>query len=148
MGHDTCSVRRFGPGDVLRVAQLAGQLGYPSTPDEVVHRLRAMEHSRERAVFVAERASDQIVGWIGIGLFRCAELDSFAEISGFVVDEHSRSCGIGGQLLTAAEQWARSMGSSVLCVSSNAVRERAHRFYQNHGFEQVKIQKVFRKTLG
>lgn len=142
-----CSVRPFTARDLPRMAQLAGQLGYPSKVEEVAIRLRDMQDSGEHAVFVAEIDEDQIVGWIGTSLFRSVELDGFAEISGIVVDENSRSCGVGTRLLDAAEEWARNVGSRVLCVSSNVVRTRAHRFYVNHGYEQFKVQNVFRKTL-
>lgn len=145
--NETYSVRPFGASDVPRIALLAGQLGYPSEPADIVKRVRAMQHPRESAVFVAALPGGHVVGWVGLSLFRCVELDGFAEISGLVVDERRRSCGVGALLLTAAERWARSMGSAVLCVRSNAVRERAHRFYQINGYEQIKIQKVFRKTL-
>lgn len=143
-----CSVRPFVPGDSQRVAQLAAQLGYPSDTAEIAHRVRDMQNGSEYAVYVAETGTGHIVGWVGISLFRCVELDGFAEIRGLVVDEHRRSRGVGALLLNAAEHWARSRGFNVLCVSSNAVRERAHHFYQRHGYEQIKVQKVFRKTLG
>jgi GNAT superfamily N-acetyltransferase len=141
------AVRPPAPGDFERMAQLAAQLGYPCRPEDVANRLREMRDSRQHAVFVAQRDDGQIVGWIGTHIFRSVVLDAIAEISGLVVDEDSRSRGVGRRLLDAAEEWARSVGNTALWVRSNAVRGRAHRFYRSNGYEQIKIQKVFRKIL-
>jgi GNAT superfamily N-acetyltransferase len=142
-----CSIRPCVDSDVERVAHLAGQLGYRSTPEEVGQRVREMQRGRDQAVFVAETADGQVAGWIGTHIFRSVELDAFAEISGLVVDETHRSRGVGARLVGAAEQWARSVGARALCVRCNIVRERAHRFYVANGYEQIKIQKIFRKPL-
>jgi GNAT superfamily N-acetyltransferase len=58
-----------------------------------------------------------------------------------------RSRGIGKILLSAAEDWARSIGFDVISVHSNVTRDRAHRFYLEHGYAHVKTQKEFHKSL-
>ncbi len=142
-----CLVRPPRPYDFERMAELAQQLGYLCSAEQIRARLAQMQNSQQNAVFVAQAADGKIVGWIGAQVFRCVELDPFAEITGLVVDEQSRSCGIGKLLVAAAEQWARSVGSRVLCVRCNVVRERAQRFYTANGFEEIKVQKIFRKPL-
>jgi GNAT superfamily N-acetyltransferase len=125
----TCAVRPAQPCDCEAMADLARQLGYECTGEEVRKRLRDMQNSNQYAVFVAELPGRQIAGWIGAFLFRSIETGSCVEINGLVVDESIRSRGIGKILLSAAEEWARSISFDVISVHSNVTRDRAHRFY-------------------
>lgn len=143
----TIKIRVPEPRDYPRMAELAGQLGYKSGGEEIGLRLAGMQNSPDHAVFVAETPGGDIAGWIGVFLFRCVEADVRAEISGLVVDEHVRSLGVGRRLLGRAEEWAREKGCSAAGVRSNVVRDRAHAFYEQRGYEHVKTQKSFRKWL-
>jgi len=143
----TCAVRPAQPYDCEAMADLAGQLGYECTAEEVRKRLRDMQDSNQYTVLVAEFPECEIAGWIGAYLFRSIETGSCVEINGLVVDESIRSRGIGRILLGAAEEWARNIGFDVISVHSNVTRDRAHRFYTKNGYEQVKTQKEFRKRL-
>lgn len=129
------------------MADLAGQLGYPSTADEIRMRLAEMHGSNHYAVYVAQLSGGQIAGWIGVYIFRAVELDSRAEISGLIVDQQVRSRGIGKVLLDAAEDWARRQGCRAISVLSNATRDRAHSFYRRNGYERIKTQASLRKPL-
>ncbi|HTU35430.1 MAG TPA: GNAT family N-acetyltransferase [Candidatus Acidoferrum sp.] len=133
--------------DYARMAELAGQLTYKSSAEEIERRLAGMQDSADHAVFVAETGDGEIVGWIGVFAYRCVEADARAEISGLVVDEHSRSLGIGRRLLERAEQWTREEGYATVGVRSNVIRDRAHAFYERLGYEHVKTQKAFRKRF-
>ena len=142
-----CSVRRPEAGDYEKMADLATQLHYPSTMKQIEMRLEAMANSSQYAVYVAELPGGQIAGWIGLYVFRSVEQDSCAGISGLVVDQESRSLGIGKTLLDAAVSWARSQGCDAISVHSNVIRERAHQFYVRNGYKHVKTQKYLVKTL-
>jgi GNAT superfamily N-acetyltransferase len=144
---DACTVRRPRSGDYEAMAELAGQLGYPSTGPDVRRRLGEMRDSRQYAVYVAELANGRIAGWIGVYVFRAVELNGFVEISGLVVDERIRSRGIGKMLLDAAEGWARERGYEGISVRSNTKRERAHAFYRRNGFQGDKTQASLYKTF-
>jgi GNAT superfamily N-acetyltransferase len=141
------AVRLAQPRDSDRIAELAGQLGYSCTEEEVRKRLGQMQDANHYAVFVAELPTSQIAGWIGLYIFRAVELETVAEISGLIVDEDIRSCGIGKMLLDAADEWARRVGCHVISVRSNVKRDRAHQFYTYNGYEHVKTQKELRKKL-
>ena len=143
----TCLVRPAQPCDSNAMAGLAVQLGYACTREEVYKRLSQMQDRDHYAVFVAELSGGQIAGWIGAYLFQSVETDSCVEISGLVVDQNLRSRGIGKMLIDAAEQWARRVRCHVISVRSNITRDRAHRFYTINGYEHVKTQKEFRKSL-
>lgn len=133
--------------DYARLAELAAQLSYPSTPEEIARRLDGLKGSPDHAVFVAELADGTIAGWIGVFVYRTLEAAARAEISGLVVDERFRSQRIGEGLLLRSEQWARERGCATIGLRSNVIRERAHAFYQRHGYQHVKTQKSFRKQL-
>ena len=139
-------IREARPRDYARIAELAGQLGYPSSADEIAKRLDGMQHSNEHAVFVAQVGSD-LAGWLAVFVYRVVEADARAEISGFVVDERYRSQRIGMHLLARAERWARERGCREIGLRSNVIRDRAHAFYERHGYRHVKTQKSFRKDL-
>jgi GNAT superfamily N-acetyltransferase len=129
------------------MADMAGQLGYPCTPEEVRRRIADMRDRDQYAVYVAEISEGEIAGWIGVYLFRSVELEAYAEISGLVVSEEARSRGIGQVLLEAAEEWARGAGCAIISVRSNVRRKRAHGFYEKNGYEWTKTQKTFFKNL-
>ena len=142
----TCAVRPAQLCDCEAMADLAGQLGYECTGEGVRKRLRDMQDSNQYAVFVAELPERQIAGWIGASLFRSIEAGSCVEINGLVVDKSIRSRGIGKILLSAVEEWARSIGFDVISVHSNVTRDRAHRFYLKNGYAHVKTQKEFHRV--
>lgn len=143
----SCSVRSPRPGDYDKMADLAEQLGYPSTVQQIRIRLDAMASSSQYTVYVAQLPGGRIGGWIGLYVFRPVEQDNYAGISGLIVDQQVRGRGIGKALLDAAEEWARSQGCSEISVHSNVMRERAHRFYTNNGYGHIKTQKLFHKRL-
>ena len=145
-GKAACEIRQAQPQDYARIAELAGQLSYPSSPGEIANRLDGMKHSNEHAVFVAQLGGE-IAGWLGVYVRRMVEADARAEISGLVVDERFRSQGVGRQLLARAEQWGREKGCRGIGLRSNVIRDRAHAFYERQGYQHFKTQKSFRKDL-
>jgi GNAT superfamily N-acetyltransferase len=130
-----------------RLADLAGQLSYPSTPQEIARRLAGMASSNEHVAFVAEMPDGEIAGWIAVFVLRGLEVDPRGEISGFIVDERFRSQSVGQYLLARAEQWVRDRGCDVVALRSNVIRDRAHAFYLREGYQHTKTQKTFRKNL-
>ena len=140
-------VRRARQGDCSEIAELAGQLGYQCTPEEIAERLKDMQDRSQYGVFVFELRKGQIAGWIGAYLFRSVETGCWAEVNGLIVDQRMRCRGIGKALLNAAETWARSVGCQRISVRSNITRDRAHRFYEDNGYGHVKTQKEFHKGL-
>lgn len=134
--------------DYARLAELAGELGYPSTADDVARRLAELaEISPQHAVFVAQRKGESIAGWICVVMQGTIESDPHVEVTGFVVGSEFRSQRVGEQLLARAEAWALERGASYVRLRSNVVRDRAHAFYLREGYEHYKSQKAFRKPL-
>jgi GNAT superfamily N-acetyltransferase len=140
-------IRRAKMTDAERLAELAGQLGYPATATQLRARIRRILPASQHAVFVAESANDGVVGWLHVSRQLLLEVEIRAEVNGLVVAEGQRSLGAGARLLAAAEDWARKHGCKSMSVRSNVIRERAHNFYERNGYEHYKSQKSFRKPL-
>ncbi len=145
--NSTCLIRPARQADADVMAALAVQLGYGCTGEEIRRRLGGMQDPTRYGVFVAQIRETQVVGWVGVSLFRAVQLETLAEITGLIVEESIRSRRIGEQLLIRAEEWARAMGCASVSVHSNINRGRAHSFYTNNGYELVKTQRLFRKFL-
>ncbi len=129
------------------MAQLSGQLGYPSTPEEVACRLAALPRDGSHIVYVAEDGAGSVVGWAHVFVYRPLEQDAVAEIAGLVVDENCRGAGVGKLLMVAVEHWARGNGLSAVLLRSNIIRDAAHHFYEQLGYTRIKTQHAFRKVL-
>jgi GNAT superfamily N-acetyltransferase len=140
-------IRRAKSGDAPRLAELAGQLGYPATADQLRQRMQRIQPASQHAIFVAESPKDGVIGWLHVSRQPLLEVEMRAEVNGLVVAEGQRSLGAGARLLAAAEEWARKRGCKGMSVRSNVIRERAHKFYERNGYEHYKTQKSFRKSL-
>ena len=145
------TVRPATLGDAEPLAKLAGQLGYPSSPDEVKRRLEQILVRPEHRVFVAEargaQAGEGLAGWVHAYVVRTVESDPSVEIGGLVVEESWRGRGLGRLLMAEAERWARTTDCAAVTLRSNVVRDGAHAFYRRLGYTLIKTQRVFRKAI-
>jgi len=140
-------IRRAKSGDAPQLAELSAQLGYPATAAQMRKRLLGINPTSQHAVFVADSDKSGVIGWIHVSRQPLLEVEIRAEVNGLVVAEGQRSQGAGAKLLAAAENWARKNGCRGMSVRSNVIRDRAHKFYERHGYEHYKTQKSFRKPL-
>ncbi len=139
--------REMRAADAPRVAELAGELGYPSTADQILARKAVLDPQGMSVVYVAESADGAIMGWIIVCEICSLELDPHAEVKGLVVAESARSGGIGARLMEVGEAWARARGLREMVLRSNVIRDRAHAFYKRIGYEEQKRQVKLRKRL-
>ncbi|HUU12152.1 MAG TPA: GNAT family N-acetyltransferase [Terriglobia bacterium] len=126
-------IRPANPDDAERIAALATQLGYPSTPAQVASRLERLLRDDEHAIFVAAQSA-LVVGWVHVFEKHLLESEPEAEIGGLVVDENHRRAGAGKLLMERAEEWARSRGLKSVYLRSNVIRKEAHAFYEKLGY--------------
>ncbi len=137
-------LRPAAPEDVPVLAELAAQLGYPSTPEQIAARLAALWDLPGHTVLVAvDPAAGTVIGWIHVGSTRWLESEPYAEIGGLVVDSGWRGRRVGERLARAGIEWAATLRFREVRVRSNVVRTDAHRFYERLGFTRVKSQAVF-----
>jgi GNAT superfamily N-acetyltransferase len=141
-------IRPMAANDAPEVARLAQELGYPSTPPDIVERLEALGSDPDHVLLVATSNDGHVSGWAHVHIGRSLLSPARAEIGGLVVDAKWRGRGIGSALMAATEQWARGRDLDVVRVRSNVVREDAHRFYESLGYRRDKTSLVFEKPLG
>jgi GNAT superfamily N-acetyltransferase len=133
--------------DAPPVADLTTQLGYATSPEETTERISTLlERPDDHAALVAEEGG-AVIGWVHVAIYTSLESGRVATIGGLIVGEGHRSSGIGAELLTAAEAWARENGAGKMVVRSRVTRERAHRFYEREGYRLLKTSHVFEKRL-
>jgi ribosomal protein S18 acetylase RimI-like enzyme len=140
-------IRSAEDRDFTTLARLAGELGYPSTAEQVRERFANIKAAPHQATFVAVTNGDAVIGWIQLSEARSLESEPRAEITGLVVDSNFRGGGAGRKLVERGEDWARHRGLAVIGVRSNIIRERTHVFYERLGYAVTKTQKVFRKRI-
>ena len=140
------NIREATLSDAAVLADLASQLGYPSTSEQIAVRLEVLRSRSGNEVLVAEDESG-VVGWLHVSGMYLLESPAFAEVLGLIVDEAHRGKGIGKRLLEGAVRWATEHGFDKLRVRSNVIREDAHRFYEREGFRRVKTQVVLDGAL-
>jgi GNAT superfamily N-acetyltransferase len=144
---EAVTIRRGRPGDAPEIAELATELGYPSSAEEIVRRLLPLLGSAEQLVLVAANGSDRAVGWLHAAVRHQLLRDPDVQVVGLVVAAAHRGAGVGTRLLAAAERWAAETGAAEVRVRSNVARERAHRFYLREGYILAKTSRLFVKTL-
>jgi GNAT superfamily N-acetyltransferase len=141
------TIRTAKAEDVQAMAALCGQLGYPAAPEAVQNRLAQILGLENHAVYVAEHGEAGVVGWVHVYISYLLERDSEAEIGGLVVSEAHRRGGAGKLLMQHAEQWTCQHGGQAVCLRSNLIREGAHAFYRQIGYQAIKTSLTFRKVL-
>lgn len=144
----TASLREARPADAARLAELAGQLGYPASAGELAERLLLVARSRDALVLVALEERDAVIGWIHVEVRASLVTPLAAQVMGLVVDDTARSRRVGALLLERGEAWARERGCGSMLVGTRITRERAHRFYRRQGYDLLKTSHFFEKALG
>ena len=139
-------IRTMITGDIDRVAVLAGELGYPVAADLLAERFAALTGGDAEVIYVAVH-NGEVVGWIHLREFYDLLEEPTMEIRGLVVDARCRGAGIGQELVEAGERRARERGICRVRVTSNIVRERAHRFYERLDYAKVKTSYYMVKVL-
>jgi GNAT superfamily N-acetyltransferase len=144
---EVVAIRRATSGDVDRLAELCGQLGYPLSSQQVQPRLAEIIQDELNDVYVAVGSDGRVIGWVQVYVRQLLMVERHAEMGGLVVDEQYRGRGIGRMLVDWAEAWARDHGCDALYLRSNVQREAAHRFYEGVGYRLVKTQRAYWKSV-
>lgn len=140
------NVRTAQKEDCSGITHLTNQLGYPSTEEKICEIMDLVLEHEDHQVFIAER-ENTIVGYIHLIQSMRIGSNPFIEIAAFIIDESSRSVGVGSSLIIESEKWASGNGLKDLRIRSNIIREEAHKFFQNRGFQNIKTQEVFLKNI-
>lgn len=123
--------------DAEAMATLLGELGYPSTAEQVRARMMRIAQDAAYRIDVAVQEND-VVGLMVLQRGWSLEHDTpFARLLALVVSERVRGAGVGAVLVRAAEAWAREQGAHALHLTTSLHREGAHRFYERLGFDRT-----------
>jgi GNAT superfamily N-acetyltransferase len=133
--------------DRARLAALATELGYPTTPSQIDARFASLRASDEDAVLVAEGEETGVHGWMHVHLKRTLQAEACVEIVALVVGAEARGTGVGRALVQAAGAWAVERGIARVRVRSASHRDGAHAFYERCGFRRVKRSIVFEREV-
>lgn len=141
-------IRKMQEQDLEDVLNLAAQLGYPITLNDLTTRFIEIQKLDNYALFVAQLDTNIVAGYIQINHEPKTLLTGAkADVAALIVDEAYRGKCIGSQLLAAAEAWAKNQNVEIIRVRSNVKRLDAHRFYLREGFELSKTSNIFVKAI-
>ena len=142
-------IRKAYPADAAILAALASRM-WEADPAELEAEFADPTASDEAACFLAAD------GGVPIGFAQCQLRHDYVEgcetspvgfLEGIYVEDAYRMSGVGRQLLSACEDWARSTGCSEFasdCELSNAV---SHAWHLKNGFREMGRTIWFAKKL-
>jgi GNAT superfamily N-acetyltransferase len=95
-------------------------------------------------VFVAENEAGARLGFATVSHGTHFTGEGQAYIGELATSEEAESRGGGKALVQACEQWARTQGYRILCLTTGAANERALGFYRHMGYldEDVTLVKL------
>ena len=128
-------IRPAADADVPELARLMTELGYPTSPEEMTVRLKAIEWHGAMACLIA-LLDGSIAGMIGLAVTPSfARNPPHGEVAALVVSEGSRGHGVGRALIARGEAWLAQRGVVRATVNSGTHRDGAHAFYRACGYE-------------
>jgi GNAT superfamily N-acetyltransferase len=114
---------------------LLEHLGYP-TDEAAVHQRLDYWLDDPSSWLIGAEDGETLVGVAALHVLPMLEVTGrFGRLVALVVDDRYRGRGVGGSLVSAAEEQARAAGCVLLEISSSRHRNRAHEFYQRLGYE-------------
>lgn len=137
--------REYEKNDVECIKSLIAELGYTLSEEDLLVNIGKIQQ-QNGAIFVAE-LDNQVIGCI------CAVIDArlaegvYGEIVSLIVSDKLRGAGVGKDLVEVSEKWLSERVKKVR-VRANVIRTGAHTFYEKLGYEAIKNQKIFIKTIG
>ena len=130
-------VREAVGADAEAMARLCVQLGYPADSSDMPARLARLSDDPNARAFVATDGK-RVVGLLTVHLRNTLNHEApIGQITLLVVDEAIRTRGAGRALVEAAEEWARSRGTTRITVTTALDRNGAHAFYEKVGYSHT-----------
>lgn len=132
--------------DSTGLADLCGQLGYPSSKETIETRIKQLLMDSATILLVAESQSGEVVGWIQGCINTYLMTGTFVELAGLVVHQSVRGQKIGEKLVAALENWTQIQEIDTISLRSNAIRTDAHRFYERLDYVKIKTSVILEKS--
>lgn len=121
-------------------------LGYDYDYEKQKAKIKAVLNDNSQVIFVAD-IGDKVVGYIHLANYDVIYADNFKNCLGLAVDNDFKRNGIGSELLSRGEEWAKEHGAVGIRLCLGMEREKAHKFYLSQGYVENKIQKNLKKIF-
>lgn len=134
MSHNI-TIEKMRPEDVPAVVDLQRLLmPIELTDAQITARYEKILANDDYALLIARMDGAPVATATAICCHALAE--DFLAIEDVVVKDGLTGQGIGGMLMDAADDFARSKGCAYAILVSSGFRKDAHRFYEKHGYEE------------
>ena len=139
-------IREIEPSDAGGIQSICEKgLGYDCSLSLVEEKIKSLDKKREQ-VFVAA-VNGSIGGFIHVEKYDTLYFETMCNVLGLAVAKDFQKMGLGKNLLTAGENWAKQNGIKCMRVNSGITRVEAHKFYRHLGYESEKEQLRFIKHI-
>ncbi|WP_137791875.1 GNAT family N-acetyltransferase [Bacillus sp. E(2018)] len=130
-------IRKAIEEDFAELATLMGELGYPTTDEQMKQRFKEIHNDINYHTLVVEE-DGILLGMIGMFKGLAYEKDErYVRIISLVVRKEFRNQKIGKLLVEHAELWAKEQGVLKLAVNTGKRRVDSHHFYKARGFDDT-----------
>jgi aminoglycoside 6'-N-acetyltransferase I len=146
------SIRVARDSDRIPLARMRALLWPTASFDEHLKEIgQGTSYTFPLVTFVADDADGELIGFIEVDLRShadgCDPRQPVGFVEGWFVHESWRGRGVGGELMRAAEEWARSQGCVEMASDTWIDSEGSQRAHAALGFEVVDRCVHFRKSL-
>ncbi|MBA2735959.1 MAG: GNAT family N-acetyltransferase [Pyrinomonadaceae bacterium] len=151
MTHQNFIVRPLRENDIGEWFRLRQMLWDGSSEEE--HKAEMMdiyEHTETQLVLVAEVAENLLGGFLEASIRPFVEdchSDHVGYLEGWFVEDKYRRNGIGRQLVSEAEKWAKRKGATEMASDAEVGNEMSLEAHQNLGYEETSRLVHLRKDL-
>jgi N-acetylglutamate synthase-like GNAT family acetyltransferase len=143
-------IREACLSDSAAIADLMGQLGYPTTAEIMSDRIKLYQQDRLHKALVAE-LEGVVIGCVALAISeRFHRVGRTMRIMGLIVDAEHRRQGAGKLLMESAEKFAQENNCDVIELTSGMHRDAlgSHDFYKRLGYTELNdIKKYMAKKL-
>lgn len=143
-------VRRFREGDWSAWLRLSMALFPHHDAEDHEPDMRMFLQREDGALFIAERDDGSVCGYVEAGSRPYADgcvTSPVGYIEAWYVDPDMRRAGVGRELLSAAEAWARSRGYREMASDATLDNTVSHAAHERSGYVEVDRIVQFRKPL-
>jgi aminoglycoside 6'-N-acetyltransferase I len=121
-----------------------------SDDDHKTEMLDIFDHTETQLVVVADAGNGKVAGFLEASIrpfVEDCETDNVGYLEGWFVDAEYRNKGIGRALVTAAEEWARSKGSTEMASDAELGNDPSLSAHLKLGYEETSRLVHLRKEL-
>ena len=132
--HPSIEIRVATTEDSGQISLLVREPGYATSPQQSYQKLTDIRDSKTDRVLVTV-PDEELLGCISLHAIPLFHAEgNLGRITALVVSEQQRGQGIGHALILQSRQWFEAAHCMRSEVTSDDKRERAHRFYEQHGY--------------